>query len=393
VSASLLTKKCDTFKLKPNLLQRPYVVKSQVSLDVFKDFLSALEDKGLIITSENFDGLSDLSLEFGFGHLSSDLAQWQESQESEVSTDDAVSTRLLALEEFVFQLNCHIAALSQENKRQRTENNAVGERISRLEGEFATMTRTLQRLEDSVKNLTALNVLDNFRSMEERLSRMENSVRSQSSPRDSFRPSMPPIPARSNQAVPSRLPPSSVVDPEPKAKSQLVSTTKPPPAALPCGPSKRSSVAVSAEPVSIGDAHGRSGRDCSDARIPAKWGSQHPTEASPPRPIKASPPQRFSQMEDVRVDASALRSVALKKVDAPAERPLQTAEEIVAAKKLAEEEPEQIPKELLPKTSDGRTHLDLIKAGAATLKKVDAPADRPLPTAEQIAAEKAAGGS
>jgi hypothetical protein len=98
-------------------------------------------------------------------------------------------------------------------------------------------------------------------------------------------------------------------------------------------------------------------------------------------------------MAEVKVDASALGSVALKKVDAPAERPLPTAEEIAAAKKLAEEEPEPVPKELLPKTGDGQTHLDLIKSGAATLKKVDAPADRPLPTAEQIAEEKAAGGA
>jgi hypothetical protein len=59
-------------------------------------------------------------------------------------------------------------------------------------------------------------------------------------------------------------------------------------------------------------------------------------------------------------------------------------------RRFAEEEPEPVPKELLPKTGDGQTHLDLIKGGAATLKKVDGPAERPLPTAEQIAAEKVA---
>jgi hypothetical protein len=78
----------------------------------------------------------------------------------------------------------------------------------------------------------------------------------------------------------------------------------------------------------------------------------------------------------------------LKKVDTPAERKLPTAEEIAAAKAQAEKEPEPLPPELLPKTGDGKTHLELIKEGSATLKKVDAPAPKPLPTAEQIAEEK-----
>jgi hypothetical protein len=83
-------------------------------------------------------------------------------------------------------------------------------------------------------------------------------------------------------------------------------------------------------------------------------------------------------------------AAALKKVDAPGPRPLPTAEEIEAARKLAEAEPEPVPKELLPKTGDGQTHLDLIKAGAAELKKVAPPPDRPLPTAEELAVAKAA---
>jgi hypothetical protein len=97
--------------------------------------------------------------------------------------------------------------------------------------------------------------------------------------------------------------------------------------------------------------------------------------------------------EPARVNSDALTGVQLKKVEAPAGRALPTAEEIAAAKKLAEEEPEPVPKELLPKTGTGETHLDLISAGAVRLKKVDAPAPAPLPTAEQIAAEKAALGA
>jgi hypothetical protein len=83
----------------------------------------------------------------------------------------------------------------------------------------------------------------------------------------------------------------------------------------------------------------------------------------------------------------------LEKIEAPPTRPLPSAHEIAVAKKLAEKEPEPITKELLPKTGDGQTHLGLIKAGCPTLKKLDASSERPLPTAEQIATEKASGGA
>jgi hypothetical protein len=97
-------------------------------------------------------------------------------------------------------------------------------------------------------------------------------------------------------------------------------------------------------------------------------------------------------MTDVKpaVDANALSAISLKKVNAPTERILPSADEIAIAKKLAEEEPEPIPKELLPKTGNGQTHLDLIKGGTPALKKVETIKEPVLPSAEQLAAEKAA---
>jgi hypothetical protein len=95
-------------------------------------------------------------------------------------------------------------------------------------------------------------------------------------------------------------------------------------------------------------------------------------------------------MTDTKVDASALGAIQLKKVETIPDRPLPTAEEIATAKRLADENPEPLPKELLPKTGAGETLLDLLKAGTVELKPVVAPTERPLPTAEQIAAEKAA---
>jgi hypothetical protein len=91
-----------------------------------------------------------------------------------------------------------------------------------------------------------------------------------------------------------------------------------------------------------------------------------------------------------RVDSDALTAVQLKKVESPGDRALPSAAEIAAAKAQAEIEPEPIPKELLPKTGTGETHLDLIKAGGVELKKVAAPPAARLPTADEIAAEKAA---
>jgi hypothetical protein len=89
-----------------------------------------------------------------------------------------------------------------------------------------------------------------------------------------------------------------------------------------------------------------------------------------------------------RVDSDAHAQVQLQKVETPASRPLPSAEEIAAVKKLAEEEPEPVPKELLPKTKTSEIHLDVIKAGTVGPKKVAPPPERPLPIAEQIAAEK-----
>jgi hypothetical protein len=90
------------------------------------------------------------------------------------------------------------------------------------------------------------------------------------------------------------------------------------------------------------------------------------------------------------IDANVLTAISLKKVDAPTKYVLPSAEEIAIAKKLAEEEPEPIPKEFLPKTGNGQTHLDLIKGGIPTLKKVETIKEPTLPSVEQLAAEKAA---
>lgn len=77
------------------------------------------------------------------------------------------------------------------------------------------------------------------------------------------------------------------------------------------------------------------------------------------------------------------QGVHLKKVDAPPERKLPTAEEIAAAKKLAEENGPEVDPENRPKAGDGRSMLELIKDGDVKLKKVETKEPR-LPTAAEI---------
>jgi broad specificity phosphatase PhoE len=102
-----------------------------------------------------------------------------------------------------------------------------------------------------------------------------------------------------------------------------------------------------------------------------------------------APPKEFQpRVGDGRTHLDLIaEGPKLKKVKPPAERPLPNAQELEEARKRAEVEPEAPPKEFQPRVGDGRTHLDLIAEGPK-LKKVPAPPERPLPTPEQIAAEK-----
>jgi hypothetical protein len=79
VQAVQLTTKCDLFRNNPELLTRPFSVKSSnpVSVSVFREFVSALEDCEIEITTANVAGLSELSAEFGFASLSKRLSAFR----------------------------------------------------------------------------------------------------------------------------------------------------------------------------------------------------------------------------------------------------------------------------------------------------------------------------
>ena len=81
------------------------------------------------------------------------------------------------------------------------------------------------------------------------------------------------------------------------------------------------------------------------------------------------------------------QGVHLKKVEAPPERKLPTAAEIAEAKKRAETEGPEIDPESRPKAADGRSMLELIKDGDVKLKKCETKEPR-LPTAQEIQEQK-----
>jgi hypothetical protein len=70
VPADQLTTKCELFKNHPDLLTKPFSLKSSIPVSVFREFVSDLQDCPIKITPANVAGLSDLSTEFGFRGLS-----------------------------------------------------------------------------------------------------------------------------------------------------------------------------------------------------------------------------------------------------------------------------------------------------------------------------------
>jgi hypothetical protein len=87
----LVVQKCDLFRNNQTLAASPYTLNSQVSLDVFGEFVSALNDKRVIITKDNFRELSLLCKEFGFQDLASQILQFRDSDDFKKGTEAHIS--------------------------------------------------------------------------------------------------------------------------------------------------------------------------------------------------------------------------------------------------------------------------------------------------------------
>jgi hypothetical protein len=115
-------------------------VRAPVSVEDFRQFVSALEDQDVEVTNANFGGLSLLSDEFRFESLSERLSAFRQSADfKEVSTmeDSEARLRLSALEQRLLQRDDEFAALRQAQESTAAALTDAVVRLSRIEAQFA----------------------------------------------------------------------------------------------------------------------------------------------------------------------------------------------------------------------------------------------------------------
>jgi hypothetical protein len=91
VPVRLVVSKCDLFVDDPGLTAFPYHLKSRVSVNDFREFVSALEDRTVKVTKDNFRGLLHLSEEFRFRALAAHLSQFRASADFEKDTEAQIA--------------------------------------------------------------------------------------------------------------------------------------------------------------------------------------------------------------------------------------------------------------------------------------------------------------
>jgi hypothetical protein len=146
IPGRVLVLKCQLFGNDPRLLGFPYAPKSKVSLDDFRQFVSALEGTAVTINNNNFKGLSLLSTEFDFGELASQLSAFRNSgdfKEQTIMEDSEAYRRLSELEERVQHRDAEIellqCAFSRQSQTQTSAIEALTGRMGRLEAEVAAV--------------------------------------------------------------------------------------------------------------------------------------------------------------------------------------------------------------------------------------------------------------
>jgi hypothetical protein len=116
-----------------------------VSLEDFRDFVSALEDKPININDRNFPGLSQLSEEFGFQSLSKKLSVHRSSPGLSAAQTAECLSRISALEERAGQHERQITALQS----------GLSSRLQRFEADLARLASELDTIRDTERSDTA----------------------------------------------------------------------------------------------------------------------------------------------------------------------------------------------------------------------------------------------
>jgi hypothetical protein len=138
---------CVIFQQDPALLDRPYTLKSKIELEIFHDFLAALEDRPLTITQTNFPGLLRLCDEFGFDDLSERLSEFLRDEDRELRR------RVLSLEEGELFREQQVRTIEAELARgagsasdMSSSLNYALDRIARLEMSIGALTSEVDGL-------------------------------------------------------------------------------------------------------------------------------------------------------------------------------------------------------------------------------------------------------
>jgi hypothetical protein len=152
VSRRELFNNATLFESHPELLRQPYAIKSVVSLPVFTEFVSALNDKPITITNENFDGLSQLSREFGFNSLSAKLAEFRGSAKfrGEVRPLDADARNLLStVDERQQQFEAELLLVQSEIVVQAKAIASIVDRLAEVERAVTAVAASLENVSPS----------------------------------------------------------------------------------------------------------------------------------------------------------------------------------------------------------------------------------------------------
>jgi hypothetical protein len=136
----------------------PYDLKSRVSLSDFQEFVSALQGTPVKVTSNNFEGLSQLCEEFHFRDLSAQLSQFRQFVDfkEDAVLLSALNGRILAMEEQlrhgereIALLRCKVSRQSAVQKSfEKSVRTEVEHHITEVRGDVATLREALREVRD-----------------------------------------------------------------------------------------------------------------------------------------------------------------------------------------------------------------------------------------------------
>jgi hypothetical protein len=156
VSREALVANCAIFTTNPALADSPYTIRSSVDLGSVRSFLGAVEGTAAAVTGKNWAGLWQLSGEFGFGALASDLstfAGWCQADAESRRRISILEERATAQDRTLGRLEA--ASRSRSAGAVGAAGDAALSALSAALVRLEAVERELSALKDSVSRLRA----------------------------------------------------------------------------------------------------------------------------------------------------------------------------------------------------------------------------------------------